>query len=479
MNAQVTSINTTNDAAAPTMDSPLPYHAIMESAQGESMAERRQHGKALRKAVPRSAHAQWEPPADRPDPISVLQACEPLRQQDLLPIRYGRMMVSPFAFLRGSAAVMASDLASTPTTDLLVQACGDAHLANFGIFATPERQLVFDLNDFDETLRGHWEWDIKRLAASLVVAGRTNGLSRAFCDESVLKAVATYRGRLAQFATMDYLTLWYTQVNTQDVLDMVSGFAHKVAQKHVRKAQQRDHLHAFARLTTMEGGHARLANDPPLLMHVSDTIMGDHIEELLSGYIASLREDRRELLRRYTLVDFARKVVGVGSVGTRCYVMLLTGKDQGDPLFLQMKEANPSVIETYGEGRKTIHANHGQRVVRGQQMTQAASDIFLGWGRMGVEHYYVRQLRDMKGSVDSSTLTPSGFVTYATLCAWALARAHARSGDVIALNSYLGKRDVLDRALVAFANAYADQTERDHAALVAAVKSGRVEAKTL
>jgi uncharacterized protein (DUF2252 family) len=477
MNAPVTTINTT-DGAAPATTPPLPHHAIMTPLQGESRSERIQHGKALRKTVPRSAHAQWEPPADRPDPISVLQASDPLRQSDLLPIRYGRMMESPFTFLRGSASVMACDLASTPTTDLLVQACGDAHLANFGIFATPERQLVFDLNDFDETLRGHWEWDIKRLAASLVVAGRTNGLSRAICDESVLRASATYRGRLAQYATMDYLALWYTQVNTQDVLDMVSGFAHKVAQKHVRKAQRRNHLHAFARLTEVVNGRVQLINDPPLLMHVSDPIMGDHIEELLAGYLASLREDRRELLCRYTLVDFARKVVGVGSVGTRCYVMLLAGKNQGDPLFLQMKEANASVIETYGEGRKSTHANHGQRVVRGQQMTQAASDIFLGFGHMGVEHYYVRQLRDMKGSVDSSTLTPSGFVTYAALCAWALARAHARSGDVVALTSYLGKRDIFDHALVAFANAYADQTERDHAALVAAVKSGRVKATT-
>jgi uncharacterized protein (DUF2252 family) len=451
----------------------------MVASHLESLAERRQHGKTLRNTVPRSAHARWEPPADRPDPVSVLQVSDPLRQPDLLPIRYGRMLESPFTFLRGSAGVMACDLACTPTTDLLAQACGDAHLNNFGLFATPERQLVFDLNDFDETLRGHWEWDIKRLAASLVVAGRVNGLSPDMCDESVRGAIATYRGRLAQFAAMDYLALWYAQVNTEDVLALLSGMAHRVAQKHVQKARQRDHLHAFARLTTITDGHARLANDPPLLMHVSDSIMGDHIQELFDGYLASLREDRRDLLHRYTLVDFARKVVGVGSVGTRCYVMLLIGKDQGDPLFLQIKEANASVIETYGEGRKGIHANHGQRVVRGQQMMQAASDIFLGWGRMGVEHYYVRQLRDMKGSVDVAKLTPTGYVTYAQLCGWALARAHARSCDVVALNSYLGKGDVFDRALVAFANAYADQTERDHAALVAAVKSGRITAATL
>jgi uncharacterized protein (DUF2252 family) len=469
----------TTDAAATAMAAPLPHHAMMTSAQGESLSERGEQGKALRRKVPRSAHSRWEPPADRPDPIRLLQASDPLRQPDLLPIRYGRMMESPFTFLRGSAAVMASDLTATPTTDLLVQACGDAHLANFGLFGTPERQIVFDLNDFDETLRGHWEWDIKRLAASLVVAGRVNGLSPAICDESVRSAAATYREHLAQFAAMNYLALWYTQVNAQDVLALLSGMAHRVAQKHVRKAQRRDHLHAFARLTTMTDGQPRLANDPPLLMHVSDSIMGDHIEELLIGYLASLREDRRDLLRRYTLVDFARKVVGVGSVGTRCYVMLLTGKDQGDPLFLQMKEANVSVLESYGERPKSIHANHGQRVVRGQQRIQAASDIFLGWGRMGVEHYYVRQLRDMKGSVDAATLSPQGYVTYATLCAWALARAHARSGDVVALASYLGRRDTFDQALVVFANAYADQTERDHAALIAAVRSGRVEATTV
>lgn len=478
MKRHVLSVDISESNGATVTPSSVRY-VIMDPPQRPSLAERRARGKAQRETVPRSAHAHWEPSASRPDPIGLLQTSDPLRQPDLLPIRYGRMMESPFTFLRGSAAVMAADLATTPTTSLVVQACGDAHLANFGLFGTPERQMVFDLNDFDETLPGHWEWDIKRLAASLVVAGRVDGRSAAQCDASVAGALASYREHLAQYATMDYLALWYTQVNVETVLALLSGMAHKVAQKHVRKARRRDHLHAFARLTNTIEGQARLANDPPLLTHVSDSIMGDHIEELLSGYLTSLREDQRDLLRRYTLVDFARKVVGVGSVGTRCYVMLLIGKDQGDPLLLQMKEANVSALETYGVGRKSAHPNHGQRVVRGQQLIQASSDIFLGWGRMGVEHYYVRQLRDMKGSVDVSTLTPTGYVTYARLCGWALARAHARSGDAAAISGYLGKQDTFDRAITAFANAYADQTERDHAALLAAVKAGRVAAETL
>jgi uncharacterized protein (DUF2252 family) len=386
------------------------------------------------------------------------------------------MMTSPFAFYRGSAVVMANDLAATPTSGLIVQACGDAHLSNFGSFATPERNQVFDINDFDETLPAPWEWDVKRLAASVVVASRTNGFKTADCAAAAGAAVRSYRERMAQFAQMGHLAVWYNRITGADIAATIPPDVAKSVQRALQRATTRDHLQVLAKMTVAQSGTIRVVDDPPLVIHISDALLEDRLRTLAKTYRSSIREDLRSLLDRYTFVDFARKVVGVGSVGTRCYVILFRGNHDDDPLFLQIKEAFPSVLEPYAE--KSKFPNHGQRVVRGQQFIQAASDIFLGWGRVAGADFYVRQLRDMKASVEVSLLPPDRMVMYAALCGWALARAHARSGDAARIAGYLGTSDSFDNAIVAFASAYADQTERDHAALVAAVKSGRIEAIT-
>ena len=433
-------------------------------------------GKALRQQVPRSSHAAWSPPSDRPDPVALLQAEDVTRIPELLPIRYGRVSASPFTFLRGSATVMAHDLAATPATGLTVQACGDAHLSNFGGYGTPERNLVFDLNDFDETLPAPWEWDVKRLAASVVVASRDNGFRAADGANAARAAVRSYRERMALFAPMSHLDVWYTRISAADAGASMPKPARKDFARGAQKATHRDRLQALSKMTKVVDGAVRIVDDPPIIIHHSDELVGDHLPAMAKAYRSSLHDEISALLERYAFVDFAQKAVGVGSVGTRCYVVLLQGNNDQDPLFLQIKEAGPSALEPFAA--KSQYGNHGQRVVHGQRQTQAASDIFLGWGRLKGVDFYVRQLRDMKGSAEVSLLPPDQMSLYAELCGWALARAHARSGDAATIAGYLGTGDAFDEALVAFATAYADQTERDHAALMAAITSGKVVAET-
>ena len=439
-----------------------------------SIAERMEAGKQLRNEAPRASHAAWSPAPDRPDPLDLLTAQDSNREQDLVPIRYGRMMISPFAFYRGSAVVMANDLAATPKSGLIVQACGDAHLSNFGTFATPERNQVFDINDFDETLPAPWEWDVKRLAASVVVAGRTKGFKAVQCSKAAEAVVRSYRERMTQFAPMSHRAVWYDRITGADIAEVVPRKVGKDFQRGLIKASHRDHLQALAKMTSAESGTLRVVDDPPLIVHISDAELIDRLRTVAETYRSSIRPDLQALLNRYTFVDTARKVVGVGSVGTRCHIVLFRGNNDEDPLILQIKEAFASVLEPYAG--KSEFKNHGQRVVAGQQYIQAASDIFLGWGHSAGSDFYVRQLRDMKGSVEVEFLPPDRLVTYAALCGWALARAHARSGDAASIAGYLGQSDSFDQAIVEFANVYADQTERDHAALVAAISSGRIHA---
>jgi uncharacterized protein (DUF2252 family) len=447
-----------------------------------SYQQRRERGRAARGVAPRGGQAEWAPAPDRPDPIDLLEAQARDRIPDLMPIRYSRMMASPFAFMRGSAIVMAHDLASTPRTGIQAQLCGDAHLLNFGAYASPERALLFDLNDFDETLPGPWEWDIKRLAASFVVAGRDNGFDAADCREAAQASVASYRRRMAEFSEMGELEVWYSRVGEEEVRGLLSDAkarkrTAKKLSKTVRKARGRDSLQALSKLTRVVDGRRMIDDDPPLLVRIPE---GDEIRAqiyaILEAYKRTLQEDRRHLLDRYRFVDAARKVVGVGSVGTRAYVVLLEGRDENDPLFLQVKEAGASVLE--GHVPSNTYEHHGHRVVAGQRLMQAASDIFLGWFR-GTEgrDFYWRQLRDMKGSANVEGMSPDELVIYAGLCGWALARAHARSGDRVQIAGYLGKSERFDRAVADFAEAYADQTEQDHAALCAAVKAGRLPAE--
>jgi uncharacterized protein (DUF2252 family) len=417
-------------------------------------------GRALRRRVPRSSHAVWEPDRDRA-PLRVLEESNRRRVPELVAIREARMRASPFAFLRGAPAVMAADLATTPVTGIRVQACGDAHLLNFGLFATPERNLVFGLNDFDETLPGPWEWDVKRLATSLVVAARTVGFDRAQGREAALAAVRTYREQLARFAGMRLLEVWYSRVDAATIIALARGRQRRAVAERLARAEHHTNLDALPRLTEAVDGGRRFVDNPPLLTHVSDCD-GGWIEEVLGRYRSSLEDNRRRLLGRYRPVDAARKVVGVGSVGTRCYVVLLLGDRDDDPLLLQVKQAITSVLEPYA-GRSR-HRHHGRRVVNGQRLLQTASDIFLGWTGDGVAQYYVRQLWDMKGSVNIEAMPPMDLVAYGRLCGWVLARAHARSGDAVAISGYLGSSDRFDRAVADFADAYADQSEADFTA---------------
>jgi uncharacterized protein (DUF2252 family) len=437
-----------------------------------SVVERLAAGKALRGTVPRASHGAWSTDVERPDPVDVLRSNDGHRLPDLLPLRYARMAATPFGFLRGSAAVMARDLASTPASGLHVQACGDAHLANFGAYGTPERQLVFDVNDFDETLRAPWEWDIKRLAASIVVAARTNGLKPAAARDAARAGVASYRGRMREYAQMPYVQLWYAELDAGQVLASLPRSGRNVVQTELDKAVSHDQLGALGHLSETVDGQLRIVDRPPLITHVADGHAAQRILQLHRGYLGSLQPDRRELVERYNYVDFARKVVGVGSVGTRCDVVLLLGSTSADPLFLQIKEATGSVLEPYA-GKSSLD-NHGHRVVAGQRRTQAAPDIFLGWGEVDGTQYYVRQLQDMKGSANIARMNAAQLKAYAELCGWALARAHARTGDPASIAGYLGRSAVFDSAVADFAVAYADQTERDHAALVAAIKAGKV-----
>jgi uncharacterized protein (DUF2252 family) len=447
-------------------------------------AERYAAGKALRAKAPRTSHGEWAAAADRPDPISLLEESNRTRVPELAPIRYGRMSLSPFAFLRGSSVVMASDLANTPVSGIKVQICGDAHLSNFGFFATPERNLVFDVNDFDETLPGPWEWDLKRLAASIVVAGRQNGYTAQENRQSVVSSIREYHSLMQQMASMCCLDVWYQHVDIEGLLGMVKRKEQERLQKQVGKARRRTNLGACPKMAEKVEGQYRIKDEPPLIVHLenqgdvkkTEEHEAERIKRTFEAYAQTLPDDRRVLLSKYHFVDIARKVVGVGSVGTRTWVLLLmAGGDGDDPLFLQVKEAVASVLGPYAG--YSPYPNHGERVVQGQCLMQEASDIFLGWTHGDVADLYVRQLRDMKLSEDIETMTKKEFDQYARWCAMALARAHARSGDPAQISGYFGGNDLFEQAIALFAGAYADQTERDHAALLAAIKEGRIQAE--
>jgi len=446
-----------------------------------SLAELRALGKSLREKCPRGSHALWKARANRPDPLRLLEQSNKGRIKELIPIRYGRMLRTPFTFYRGAALNMAADLTATPVTGLRVQACGDCHLLNFGAYATPERRVAFDINDLDETLPAPWEWDVKRLAASFVLACRNNSFSRGDARDAVLTCVRSYRERMAEYSDMPVLQVWYASIDVEKYLSTSQDQeTRKRAKKRVAAARARSVLeHDFPKLAAGAGQAPAIKDNPPLIYHLS----GEGQKELyararaaFAGYRESLPDDRRVLLDRYEVKDFAIKVVGVGSVGTHCHVVLLMASEQ-DPLFLQVKEAGPSVLEAYAG--KSIYPNHGQRVVNGVRLMQSASDIFLGWtkGKLGM-NVYVRQLRDMKLAAEVELFSKGSMVEYAGLCGWALAKAHARSGEPAQISGYLGKSDAFDQAIAAFASAYADQSERDHALLMKAARSGRIEVLT-
>jgi uncharacterized protein (DUF2252 family) len=455
-------------------------------------AERAAAGGAARKKTPRSSQGEWEPAKGRKDPVKVLEGQAGSRVPELVPIRYGRMLASPFAFFRGAAAVMAMDLAKTPDSGFRVQACGDAHLSNFGVFAAPDRQLVLDVNDFDETLPAPWEWDVKRLTASFEIAGRDRDFTPKETRKAVLGAVREYREAMHQFARMGNLDVWYARLDVDallaDLAKVTDRKQMKAVERNVAKAHKKNSLKAFDRLVHEVDGEPRIISDPPLLVPARELIPDDRrheleerIQEMLDRYRLSLKGDHRHLFDGYRFVDLARKVVGVGSVGTRCWVILMMGRDGQDPLFMQAKEAEASVLEQYAGASE--FENHGQRVVEGQWLMQAASDILLGWlPAFGIDDkdrdFYVRQLWDGKRSVDVETLAPKGLAVYGQVCGWALARAHARSGDRIAIAAYLGKGESFDHAIADFAERYADQNELDYAALTDAAKTGRIEVET-
>lgn len=480
-----------------------------------SVEERQANGLAAQERVPPSSHAKWSPATDRPDPIALIEEQNATREPDLVPVRFGRMMVSPFTFYRGAAKIMAADLARTPTAGLAAHLCGDAHLSNFGVYGSPERRLVFDLNDFDETLPGPFEFDVKRMAASFTIAARNNGFAKADVAAATLESVEAYRQAMAEFAKMNTMDIWYAHLDDDDIMAMVrtaveslekdgrarkagkgarksgkdDAKAAKVAEKRVAKlargARTRDSLQALSKLGELVDGRYRIVSQPPLVVParelavtygMSEEQVDTGLNGLFRAYRSTLQDDRRKLLERFQVVDVARKVVGVGSVGTRAFIVLLQGRDSADPLFLQVKEATSSVLEAYLP--KSRYRQHGQRVVAGQRMMQAASDIYLGWTK-GIDdnrHYYWRQLRDMKGSVVVEATSPPGLKLYARICGWTLARAHARSGDPIAIASYLGDSDAFDRSILDFAKRYANQNDKDYEQFVAAISSGRLHA---
>ena len=467
-----------------------------------SVEEREAQGEEARSRTPVASHTGWEAAAGRPDPVALLEQQNRTREPDLIPVRHGRMLVSPFTFYRGAAKIMAADLKGTPVAGLQVQLCGDAHLSNFGLFASPERRLLFDLNDFDETLPGPFEWDVKRMAASFTIAGRNNGYTKADTRAATRASVRAYREAMASFAEMGTMDIWYAHLSEDELLLAVRSTAaegskskkkaakaakraEKSVQKVTGKARTRDSLQALSKLGELVDGRYRIASQPPVIIPARDlaATYGLSQEETERGlrqqfraYRATLQDDRRHLLERFELVDVARKVVGVGSVGTRAFIALLQGRDQHDPLFLQVKEATASVLE--GPLPKSRYHQHGERVVSGQRMMQAVSDIYLGWtkGLDANRHFYWRQLRDMKGSVEVETMDPVGLGFYAGICGWTLARAHARSGDPVAIAAYLGEGDQFDRSITDFSQRYADQNELDHQAFVKAIRSGRLEA---
>jgi hypothetical protein len=443
--------------------------------------------------VPRSAQAAFEPSPTRADPVELLERQSSSRVPELVPIRYGRMLASPFAFYRGAATIMAHDLAGTPQSGLMVQCCGDAHLSNFGVFASPERELVFDVNDFDETLRGPWEWDVKRLSASMLIAAADNGFAVKQQNQIVLDTVGAYRSAMRKFAGMSTLEVWYSHLDIDDTIAEFGGqFKHKAVkrtEKQLAKARTRDSTTALSKLTDVVDGELRIVDESPLIVPLSTLAADDQpdaIREDLGRLIRTYREtlefDRRVLLERFEVHDVARKVVGVGSVGTRDWIVLMLARDGRDPLFLQVKEADASVLEPLLQPSR--FSNHGERVIAGQRLMQAASDIFLGWlhDKAGLDgqsrDFYVRQLKDWKGSAEIEQMNPSGMAAYGRLCGWTLARAHARTGDPIAIGAYLGGGRSFDHAIVEFSEAYAKQNQSDYNELARAVKSGRITAET-
>ncbi len=477
-----------------------------------SIDERRAEGKGARTRTPPSSHSGWHPAADRPDPVTLLAEQNATREPDLVPVRHGRMMASPFTFYRGAARIMAADLKDTPVAGLSAQLCGDAHLSNFGAFASPERRLLFDLNDFDETLPGPFEYDVKRMAASFTIAARNNGFAKADTRAATLASVRAYREAMAGFAQMGTMDIWYAYLDEDELMASIrtavagtkkeakpakkggkkakeEGRLAKVAQKRAvktaEKAHTRDSLQALSKLSELVDGTYRIVSQPPVVVPFRDWTatyglpageVDKVIREQFRAYRATLQDDRRHLLERFEVVDAARKVVGVGSVGTRAFIVLLQGRDAQDPLFLQVKEATASVLEPYvGKSR---YRQHGERVVQGQRMMQAASDIYLGWTK-GVDvrrSFYWRQLRDMKGSALVEQMMPIGLTFYAGICGWTLARAHARSGDPVAIAAYLGESDAFDKSITDFSQRYADQNEQDYEQFVKAVRSGRLDA---
>jgi uncharacterized protein (DUF2252 family) len=459
-----------------------------------SVEERVARGKAARQEIPRARHGEFEPSSNRVDPVVLLEHQAATRVPELVPIRYGRMLVSPFTFYRGAAKIMAQDLAPTPRSGLTVQCCGDAHLSNFGVFASAERRLMFDINDFDETLPGPWEWDVKRLTVSMLIAARDNGYRVKDQQRIVLETVGQYRIAMREFAAMKNLEVWYARLEIEELLKergaQLQPRAVKRTEKMLAKAHTRDSMSAFAKLTQVTDGTARIVDQSPLIVPLAVFVPAEQRDEALAElhtlvrkYRETLEHDRRILLEEFELTDIARKVVGVGSVGTRAWIALMLGRDPGDPLFLQIKEAEASVLEE-PLGRSK-YSNHGQRVVTGQRLMQASSDILLGWLRVlnapldgKRRDFYVRQLKDWKGSVEVDQMVPDGMAIYGRLCGWTLARAHARSGDRIAIGAYLGSGTNFDRAILAFSEAYAEQNERDYARLAAAAKSGEIEVQT-
>ena len=473
----------------------------MSKIEHPSVEERKAHGKRARDEVAPDAHAGWKPAADRPDPVASLEEQDTMREQDLVPVRHGRMMVSPFTFYRGAAKIMAADLKDTPRAGLNAQLCGDAHLSNFGLFASPERALLFDVNDFDETLPGPFEYDVKRMSASFTIAGRNNGFTKAETREATMTSVTAYREAMAGFAQMGVMDIWYAHLSEDELMAAIKTAARsqadkaqkkeaqkseKRAKKVALKAHTRDSLQALSKLAEKVDGHYRIVSQPPIVIPARDIdapsfgMSADELQhaihEQLRAYRSTLQDDRRHLLERFEVIDVARKVVGVGSVGTRAFIALLQGRDDQDPLFLQVKEATASVLEDHLP--KSRYKQHGERVVQGQRMMQAASDIYLGWTKGAQENrfLYWRQLRDMKGSIEVETMIPLGLNFYARTCGWTLARAHARSGDPIAIAAYLGKSDGFDRSITDFSERYADQNEKDYQAFTAAIRSGRLKA---
>jgi uncharacterized protein (DUF2252 family) len=438
--------------------------------------ERYEIGRNQRATTPRSAHAAWNPPSER-DSIALLEASNQGRVETLVPIRHGRMLASSFAFYRGAPAVMAYDLAHTPSSGIIVQLCGDCHISNFGMFASPERTLVFDLNDFDETLPGPFEWDVKRMAASIVVAALNAGLTKYDAEKAVQMAIRAYRTRINELATWSYLDIWYRRIEADVILKMVQKKHRRAVSTFLARVRDKDRLAAFKKLTHVVDLERRIIHNPPLIYRLDshEEDVREAIKELFTAYYESLEDSRKHLLSRYRFVDLAHKVVGVGSVGTRCFISLWMGIDEGDPLFLQIKQARPSILEPYLGRSEYDHP--GQRIVTGQRLMQATNDIFLGFGQRGNETYFIRQLYDMKGSVNPENLPAKYLERYAALCSIVLARAHARTGDAAQIAGYLGKSDRFDQALVQFAFRYADQNESDYKVFKQAIKDGRLVAQ--